>query len=92
MSRSSGGIRTRYQYVDLGLTPRERDPQSGSLEAAPPPSCSFATLWKTALERGAPADAVATIEYDASGYRFEIRGTAVRLRFGLDCRPRDTAR
>jgi hypothetical protein len=87
VSRSSGGVRLRYQYVDLGLTPHGREPQSGTLEAAPPPACSFATLWKAALERGAPSDAVATIEYDASGFRFEVRGTAVSLRFDPDCRP-----
>jgi hypothetical protein len=92
VSRSSGGVRTRYQYVNLGLSLRERDAESGRLESAPPPACSFAGLWKAARERGAPGDAVATIRYDASGYRFEIRGTAVSLRFGLDCRLPDPSR
>jgi len=88
VSRSKGGIRTRYQYVDLGLTARERDVRSGTPNRfAPPPACSFAGLWQLARERGAPATAVATIRYDATGYRFEIAGGGIGLRFTPDCRP-----
>lgn len=54
-------------------------------EPAPDPTCSFATLWGVALERDAPASAVAVITYDVNGYAFWIEDTDIRLNFTLDC-------
>jgi hypothetical protein len=93
VSRSRGGFRTRYQYVDLGLSQRERDVETAPADRfVPAPGCSFAELWRQARENGAPPEAVATVRYDVSGYRFEIGGTPVDLRFGPDCRLRDRRR
>ncbi len=50
-----------------------------------PPTCAFADLWKTALEQGAPKEAVATITYDERGYAFVIRGTNIRHHFNQEC-------
>lgn len=52
---------------------------------APAPTCSFATLWEVALERGAPQSAVAKISYDDDGYDFTIDGTTTRLEFDMNC-------
>lgn len=82
-----GGITTRYSYMNQGM---ERDISSptASRPGEPPaaPMCSFGQLWDAALERGAPADAVAVIEYDAQGYDFRINGASIALRFNQDCR------
>ena len=59
------------------------------LAFAAPPSCPFGQLWKQAQQRGAPADVVAIIRYDATGYAFEANGRDFRLRFSADCAPRD---
>ena len=62
-----------------------------SVESAPSdpptalPACPLSRLWAVARTRGAPADAVATITYDATGYEFEIQGTPVALRFDASC-------
>ncbi len=50
-----------------------------------PPTCPLRDLWAVALAAGAPELAVATIDYDADGYDFEIRDTDFRFRFGMDC-------
>lgn len=86
-SISTGGVRYRFQWVNLGLT-READDKTTSvgtiLEA---PRCAFGELWEYALSQDAPADAVAIIRYDAGGYDFSISGTAFNFRFDTDCQP-----
>jgi hypothetical protein len=44
-------------------------------------------FWKVAADRGAPLAAAAVIRYDATGYLFQIQGTAILLAFGVDCAP-----
>jgi hypothetical protein len=78
-----------YSYVNEGMTRDTRDPETiDNPEFLAPPTCDFARLWSVALERGAPADAVASIEYNAEGYEFRIQDTDVRLEFDTNCRPR----
>jgi hypothetical protein len=43
------------------------------------------------VRRTVPRDAVATITYDKQGYRFEVPGTAERLRFDSRCAVHDEA-
>ena len=88
VSRSSGGIRTRYQYFNLGMARDGGRAQAGPDPAlAAPPSCSLRDLWKIAAQQGAPTDAVAVIRYDPAGYSFRIEGTPIALVFGVDCAP-----
>jgi len=49
------------------------------------PRCSFQQLWKVALQMGAPANALAVISYDHTGYHFAITGTRIYLSFDLNC-------
>jgi hypothetical protein len=55
-------------------------------DAVRAPACSLAGLWATARKHGAPADALATIGYDRTGYTFEIPRSKVRLRFDHACK------
>lgn len=77
---------TRYQYINFGMDQETNSAvTSPPGEVAPKPGCSFKRLWGAALERGAPAAAVATIRYNVSGYEFDIRDTDIDLRFDHDC-------
>lgn len=54
-------------------------------QAIPAPTCSVRRLWSVALEKGAPPDAVATIDYGDNGYYFRISDTSVSLSFDFKC-------
>lgn len=86
VTRTGGGISTRFQYVNEGMTREVSKPSAARVALARAPGCALADLWQTALEREAPRDAVAVIKYDVDGYTFSIDGTSVNLRFGPDCR------
>jgi hypothetical protein len=77
---------SEYSYMNRGMQRDTDSPTTTKPDVLPTPTCSFADLWKVALEYKAPADAVATIEYDHEGYHFDIRDTTVDLDFGMDCR------
>lgn len=89
VTRIGGGVSTEYSYENQGM---ERDIDSPTATIydtfVPDPACSFTRLWSTALERGAPADAVAIIEYDSYGYDFSISGADISLEFDQDCKLR----
>lgn len=90
VSSTSNGVRTTYQYVNEGMV-RDTNSVTTSLRGMflPTPECTFAELWQTALDQGAPAEAVAAIEYDEDGYTFYINGLSVRIEFDTGCRPRN---
>lgn len=50
-----------------------------------PPTCSLKKFWSVALEKGAPRNAVATVDYNFDGYYFAISDTSLRLEFTADC-------
>lgn len=87
-SRGAGGNVT-YTYVNEGMTRDIDDPATDTFTFLPAPTCAFADLWQVALERGAPANAVATIEYDDEGYDFRIRDVNVRIQFDSACQVKD---
>lgn len=73
--------------VNLGM---DRDRSIEILEVPatviPEPSCSFRDFWTLAIEDAdADSESVATIIYNASGYRFLIQGTAINLLFNAEC-------
>jgi hypothetical protein len=55
----------------------------------PDPRCSLSQLWALAIERNAPADAQATIDYfraeEGPAWRFSIQGSRVRFTVYGDC-------
>lgn len=77
---------SHYTFTTQGLS-REWDEPRNTLPgtAIDAPRCSFATLWQTAIQRDAPANAVAIIDYDEDGYSFRIRDTGISLEFGTNC-------
>ncbi len=88
VTQTGGGVRTSYSYVNEGMTRDLRgDPSTRVEPFLSAPRCAFREMWSVALERGAPADAVAVIEYDEEGYEFEINipDRRVSLRFDTDC-------
>lgn len=86
-SITKGGVRTSFDWVNDGLVREVSAPTSSlSTEFIARPQCSPADLWKTALERDVPKDAVAVIRYDKNGYSFVISGAGVNLRFDMECK------
>jgi hypothetical protein len=74
------------QYVLRGMERREDEPTGAPIESGiAPPACPLRELWKLALARGVPANAVASIEYDRDGYDFGVRGTRWSLHFAAEC-------
>jgi hypothetical protein len=68
--QSSSG---NYSYTSDGLLRKASKPESRRERIVPPPKCTFAQLWQTAIQKKeAPKDAVASIQYDDQGYRFNI--------------------
>jgi len=86
-SRQRGGGcqgENRTQHLSRYMWRRAtRSSSSGKL--ADPPKCSFADLWKKAIARGLPTNAVAIIRYSRRGYEFHIQGRRERLHFRHDC-------
>ncbi len=87
VSSTSNGVRTTYQYVNDGMV-RRTSTVTTSLGGTfiPAPECTFAELWQTALRQGAPAEAVAVIEYDERGYTFRIKDINFVRNFDTGCR------
>jgi hypothetical protein len=83
----SGAARFRFQWVNMGLTRQVDDKTTSVGTILEAPRCSLADLWDYALSQDAPAEAVAIIRYDASGYDFSISSTPYQFRFGQDCQP-----
>jgi len=85
-----GGVSTTYDYTTKGM-----DKSTGTALSAnedqllSDPKCSFKSLWDVALTKGADKNAVAIIEYDKSGYSFEITGSNISLQFNKDCKLTD---
>lgn len=78
-----------YSYTNEGMTRDIDTPRSINPTVIPSPVCPFEAMWRAAIAEGAPADAVATIEYDEDGYDFRISDAGIRLTFGPDCEPTD---
>jgi hypothetical protein len=86
VSITKNGVRTSFDYINDGLVRDVADPTSSlSPQFIEAPTCKTADLWKAALEKDAPKDAVAIIRYSAEGYSFVISGAHVNLNFNLDC-------
>lgn len=81
------GPETFYRF-DLGFRRVERTlPHLGEQTVTDPPRCALSELWRHALDDGAPQDAVAVVDYDASGYTFVVEDTDVRMEFDAACDP-----
>jgi hypothetical protein len=82
----SGNTSLQYTFVNKGYSRETSDVRNNAVTILAPPACDLAQMWKTAIQTAnAQPNAVATITYSTSGYRFEITGTNVSLTFGIDC-------
>ncbi|HMO95254.1 MAG TPA: hypothetical protein PKD27_03980 [Tepidiformaceae bacterium] len=86
---TGGNINSDVRYKNKGMEREVSRPRSGEVDTVGIPACSVADFFAEAIARGAPADAVANVTYDADGYEFRISGLAIRLDFGHDCRLKD---
>jgi hypothetical protein len=89
-SMGSGGS-SEYSYQNKGMDRDEGSLRFDNPRPAPLPSCTFATLWQKAIELGAPANALADINYSLTyqgdpRYQFSISGSDYDFTFGADCR------
>ncbi len=86
--RSFGGnVSTSYSYTNEGMEKDVDDPTTNpDGPVLPDPKCSFVDLWKQAIKKDAPKDAVAVITYSENGYDFNITGT-MDMQFDTNCKP-----
>lgn len=86
VKRIGGGVSTEYSYIHKGIDVDRGTPTTSPSDFVEDPKCPLADLWKTAIEKGAPADAVASVDYDDSGYDFRISDAGISLEFDFDCK------
>jgi hypothetical protein len=86
ISRRGGSSSVTVEYINRGMERQIMAPAATGEATIAAPGCTQAGLWEQAIAGGAPASAVAVIEYTAEGYAFSITGTSFRYRFGTDCR------
>lgn len=70
-----------------GMARAPRGRATGDERLVEPPACTFAALWRAAIDQGAPDSGTATIVYDADGYLFTIDGGDFIKKFKSDCSP-----
>lgn len=86
-TRIGGGVSFSYDFVNEGLTATISSATTSMNDTfIDPPTCSIADFWKAGIDAGFPADAVATVEYNAQGYSFYISGTKNRMTFDKSCK------
>lgn len=84
--RIGGGVSSKWNEMERGMRREEGSEQVMPVGKPVTLRCSLEKLWQTAIQKGAPSDAVAAIRYDADwGYRFSIADTDVRLSFDDNC-------
>jgi len=75
----------KNQYYDFGMDRSASTATAWTGTLADVPTCSLKALWDAAIQKGASAEAVATIDYDSTGYRFVIQALNIRLQFAANC-------
>jgi hypothetical protein len=86
MVRAGSSSSVSIQYANRGMEREIKTPVARGEATIAAPTCALTDLWAQVIARGAPASAVATIEYMADGYYFAISGTSFSYQFGTDCR------
>jgi hypothetical protein len=77
-----GGI----QYVTRGIQKTTDEATTQRDGPLPMPACSLRDFWREAIAHGAPAGAVASIQYGEDGYQLWVAEAGLRLTFDHDCR------
>lgn len=90
VTRISGGSKTQYSYRNEGMDIDRNTPSMGKLKPdLGQPKVSTTALWKAALAKGAPSDAVARIKFDEEGYDFSVSGVDADIELDRDGKPRE---
>jgi hypothetical protein len=82
---SGNGISVQTNYTNEGMVRTVSTPTTATNKPIPDPTCKLADLWKVALTKDAPKEAVATISYRDNEYRFRITGANISLTFDTKC-------
>jgi hypothetical protein len=86
VTRYSQDANIQYSYKNKGMLKSEGALQGSNYSTLlMDPTCSFGGLWAQAVSKGAPSNAVATIDYDDEGYTFRISDTDFELTFDNAC-------
>ena len=86
VSRTDGSSSVSIQYTNRGMEREIKEPVATGEATIAAPKCKLTALWEQAIAKGAPASAVAVIEYTVNGYSIAISGTSFKYTFGTDCR------
>ncbi len=89
VTRMGGGMNTEYSYVNKGIDLDRDPPTTTPSEFVEDPTCTIADFWKVAIKKGAPADAVARVDYGTRGYDFRISDAKINLEFDNNCKLKD---
>jgi hypothetical protein len=73
------------QYYNFGMVRNNIPAAALTQTIAPAPSCALRQLWESAIKQDAPANAVAIMSYDNTGYTFSIDAAHVHLTFDPNC-------
>ncbi|HLY25802.1 MAG TPA: hypothetical protein VKQ72_05645 [Aggregatilineales bacterium] len=77
---------SEYTYANKGMDRSTERPSSNKVQLAPPATCPIVNFWKVALQKDAPPSAVATVDYNQSGYQFDISDANIHLAFDTQCK------
>lgn len=74
------GDSSTHRDPGMSRVSQKFDDNRFATEIVPPPG-HFSEIWKMAMAKDAPRDAVAVITYDKDGYDFMIQGTVYHFKF-----------
>lgn len=86
VTKMGGGVSTEYSYENKGIDLDRDNPTAAPQKFVDDPKCQIKDFWKIAIGKGAPADAVARVDYGDSGYEFRISDADISLKFTNDCK------
>ena len=86
VTKMGGSVSTEYDYMNKGIDLDRDDPTATPQKFVDDPKCQIKDFWKIAIEKGAPASAVARVDYDDSCYEFRISDADISLIFTNSCK------
>jgi hypothetical protein len=87
MSTGSPSVKINVPHKGMVEIGKSKARQKDLKEVLKPPSCTPKALWASAIELGAPKDAVAVIGYGKRGYSFRIQDLELIYNFDFSCKP-----
>ena len=86
-STGSTNVKIRLPHKGMVEVGKSKAKKKDLDKVLPPPQCTAKGLWASAIELGAPKDAVAVIGYQKHGYTFRIKDLELKHNFDFSCQP-----